>query len=128
MIYSFSLPMLADYARKMVMGQMQYDEISRVSSTRGATSSVPAAVQVVSVKASLPSPATASVSTQVMVFECEGMMVSVPVGTAIKIDKKLSCRPRELLEQMKVDDALTEQRGSSSVYTGSVGSQFFQWQ
>ena len=128
MIYSFSLPMLADYARKMVMGQMQYDEVSRVSSTRGATTSVPAAVQVVSVKASLPSPATASVSTQVMVFECEGMMVSVPVGTAIKIDKKLSCRPRELLEQMKVDDALTEQRGSSSVYTGSVGSQSFQWQ
>jgi hypothetical protein len=128
MIYSFSLPMLADLAKKMVMGQMQFDEVSRQTSTRGATASAAADVQVVPVEASLPNPTTASVSTQMMVFECEGRMVSVPAGTAIKIDKKLSCCPRELLEQMKVDAALTERRGSSSVYTGSVGSQVFQWQ
>jgi hypothetical protein len=60
-----------------------------------------------------------------MVFECEGRMVSVPAGTVIKIDKKLSCRPRELIAQMKVDAALTERKGNSSVCTGSVGSQFF---
>jgi hypothetical protein len=128
MIYSFALPKLADHARKIVMGQMQFDEVSRQSSTRGAAASAAVDVQVVPALKLLPNPTAVSVSTQVMVIECEGRMVSIPAGTVIKVDKKLSCRPRELLAQMKIEAALTERRGNSSVYTGSVGLQFFQWQ
>jgi hypothetical protein len=36
MIYSFALPMLATYARHMVMGVMQYDEVEKARSTREA--------------------------------------------------------------------------------------------
>jgi hypothetical protein len=56
MVYSFALPMLADHARKIVMGQMQFDEVSRQASTRGATASAAADVQVVPVRTSLPNP------------------------------------------------------------------------
>jgi hypothetical protein len=125
MVYSFALLMLADHARRIVMGQMQFDEVSRQTSTRGATASAAADVQVVPVRTSLPNPTTASVSAQMMVLECEGRMVSVPAGTVIKMDRKLSCRPRELLAQMKVDAALTERGGVAHLSTPALSVRSF---
>jgi hypothetical protein len=60
---------------------------------------------------------------RVLVFEVDGMQVTIPVNTAVLVNRKRSCRPHKALALMKANDAQPAQAG-----TAGAGDQSFHWQ
>ena len=129
MLYSFALPMLATCAKRVVMGVMQYDEVKRANSTRGAGCELPAIVTVVPTVGSIPASASVSfVSKQALVVEVDGQSLTIPAGTTLEKRVLRSSRPRELLQQMKVNSSANATRDGTVIHDGSIGSSSFRWQ
>jgi hypothetical protein len=129
MIYSFALPMLATCARRMVMGVMQYDEVEKARSTRGAGRDLPADVTLVPTVGSVPASISVSfVSKQALVVEVDGQLLTIPAGTMMEKRLLRSSRPAQLLQQMKVHSSAKATRSGTVIYNGSAGSTVFRWQ
>jgi hypothetical protein len=122
MIYSFILPMLARHAREMVNGCMLWSEVTAGSSTRGAGDGPPVKVEVVPVVVDSHGSYLAA-STHDIIIEADGRQVTVPKGTLVRTERKRSCKPSELLRQMRLSTTMEcEQREGVSVCTTSTGA------
>jgi hypothetical protein len=129
MLYSFALPMLATCAKRIVMGVMQYDEVEKANSTRGARCELPAIVTVVPTVGSIPASSSVSfVSKQALVVEVDGQSLTIPAGTTLEKRLLRSSRPHKLLQQMKVHSSAKATRDGTVIYDGSIGSSSFRWQ
>jgi hypothetical protein len=129
MIYSFILPMLSTHARRIVMGQMQYDELDKIASTRGAKCEVGTKVTTVPTVGSLPASILVPfVTKQELMVEVDGHMLTIPAGILVKKCVQRSCRPRQLLKQMEVQSEMEATRAGAVVHAGNVGAKFFRWQ
>ena len=129
MMYSFILPMLSTHARRIVMGQMQFDELDKITSTRGARCAVGTKVTTVPTVGSLPASILVPfVTKHELMVEVDGHMLTIPAGILVKKCVQRSCRPRQLLEQMEVQSEMEATRAGAVVHTGNVGAKFFRWQ
>jgi hypothetical protein len=121
--------MLATHARKMVMGQMQFDEIDKICPTRGAEGDLPTKVTRVPTIGSLPASVLVPfVTKQELMVEVHGHMLTIPAGTMVKKCLQRSCRPSQLLKQMEVQSEMAATRNGTVVHAGSMGSKLFRWQ
>jgi hypothetical protein len=130
MIWCFILPKLSAHAIKLVMGLMHFDELRQMASTRGALAIATGPIEVVPTMKAFSDPLpdeghklTPTRSQRVLVFEVDGMQVTIPANTAILVNRKRSCRPHKVLAQMKANAALPAQSGAAG-----AGAQSFHWQ
>jgi hypothetical protein len=128
MIWCFILPKLSAHAIKLVMGLMHFDELRQMASTKGALSVATGPIEVVPMEKAFSDPLlvdrlTPTRTQRVLVFEVDGMQVTIPVNTAVLVNRKRSCRPHKALALMKANDAQPAQAG-----TAGAGDQSFRWQ
>ena len=128
MVWCFILPKLSAHAIKLVMGLMHFDELRQMASTKGALAVATGPIEVVPMTKAFSDPLSVDKLTptrtqRVLVFEVDGMQVTIPVNTAVLVNRKRSCRPHKVLAQMKANDAQPAQAG-----TAGAGDQSFHWQ